>query len=104
MRCTSWDLGGDEYEKLRRHDADAPPLRVFQCHQTDADNDSLRVCASWAGCHNGDNPRSLRLAVLQGRVNSATYRAVVDYKVTSTAVQFRRRGSRPRPNPLRRPR
>ncbi|MFD5624181.1 DUF6283 family protein [Streptomyces yangpuensis] len=72
---------GNEYEKLRRYDADTPaqPPRVFQCHQTDADNDSRRVCAGWAGCHDGDSLLALRLAVLQGRVDSATYRAVVDY-------------------------
>ncbi|MGW7786078.1 DUF6283 family protein [Streptomyces tricolor] len=72
----------EEYEKLRRYDADTPyqPTRVFQCHQADADSDVRRVCAGWAGCHEGDDLLALRLAVLNGSMDTTTYRAVVEYE------------------------
>ncbi|WUN83889.1 DUF6283 family protein [Streptomyces erythrochromogenes] len=59
--------------------ATTPTPRIFQCHQSDAGHDSRRICAGWAGCHDSDSLLGLRLAVLQGRVDSATYQAVVDY-------------------------
>ncbi|MFB7174542.1 DUF6283 family protein [Streptomyces sp. NPDC056254] len=71
----------EEYDKLQRYDADTSeqPLGVFQCHQSDADSDSRRICAGWAGCHDGEHLLAMRLAVLQGNVESATYEAVADY-------------------------
>ncbi|MFE3263622.1 DUF6283 family protein [Streptomyces sp. NPDC059215] len=72
----------EEYEKLRRYDADTPsqPPRVFQCHQTDADSDALRVCAGWAGCHEGAGLLALRLAVIDGTMDSTTYQEVIEYE------------------------
>ncbi|MFD8425721.1 DUF6283 family protein [Streptomyces sp. NPDC059466] len=58
----------EEYEKLRRYDADTPrqPSPVFRCHQTDADSHARRVCAGWAGRHAGGGLLALRLAVIDG--------------------------------------
>ncbi|MEU2558465.1 DUF6283 family protein [Streptomyces longispororuber] len=72
----------EEYEKLRRYDADTPeqPTGVFQCHQADADSDTRRICAGWLGCHGGTELLALRIAVLDGRIDSSTYRAAADYE------------------------
>ncbi|MFI8829146.1 DUF6283 family protein [Streptomyces sp. NPDC053431] len=72
----------EEYEKLRHYDADTPnqPTRVFQCHQADIDSDAGRICAGWAGCHEGEHLLALRLAVVNGHINAATYKTVVDYE------------------------
>ncbi|MFE1775556.1 DUF6283 family protein [Streptomyces sp. NPDC059008] len=72
----------EEYAKLARYDADTPyqPTGTFQCHQTDADGHSRRICAGWAGCHEGEDLLALRLAVLGGSMDPATYRAVVEYE------------------------
>lgn len=71
----------EEYAKLRRYDADTPdqPTGLFQCHQADADSAVRRVCAGWAGCHEGAELLALRLAVLDGSIDATTYRAVVEY-------------------------
>ncbi|MEU5306978.1 DUF6283 family protein [Streptomyces noursei] len=71
----------EEYAKLRRYDAETPdqPTGLFQCHQADADSALRRVCAGWAGCHAGEELLALRLAVLGGRIDATTYRAVVEY-------------------------
>ncbi|MFJ3439008.1 DUF6283 family protein [Streptomyces cyaneofuscatus] len=71
----------EEYAKLRRYDAETPhqPVRLFQCHQSDAESAARRVCAGWAGCHEGADLLALRLAVLEGRIDATTYRAVVEY-------------------------
>ncbi|MFD7540214.1 DUF6283 family protein [Streptomyces sp. NPDC059819] len=71
----------DEYAKLRRYDADTPdqPTGLFQCHQADADSAVRRVCAGWAGCHEGGELLALRLALLHGRIDIATFEAVVEY-------------------------
>ncbi|MFI8343928.1 DUF6283 family protein [Streptomyces sp. NPDC085639] len=71
-----------EYDKLRHYDADTTdqPPYMFQCHQNDADSDSRRVCSGWAGCHDSDRLLALRLAVVQGAVDTDTYRAVADYR------------------------
>lgn len=72
----------EEYEKLRDYDADTArqPPGVFLCHQTGADSDSRRVCAGWAGCHEGQHLLALRLAVLNGSMDATTYAAVTDYE------------------------
>ncbi|MER6734708.1 DUF6283 family protein [Streptomyces puniciscabiei] len=72
----------EEYEKLRRYDAATPnqPTGVFQCHQDDANSEVRRVCAGWAGCHEGEDLLALRLAVLGGYMEPETYRAVVEYE------------------------
>ncbi|KOG54431.1 hypothetical protein ADK76_23500 [Streptomyces griseoflavus] len=71
----------EEYAKLRRYDADTPdqPTGLFQCHQADADSAARRICGGWAGCHEGEDLLALRLAVLDGSIDTTTYRAVVEY-------------------------
>ncbi|MFF4699945.1 DUF6283 family protein [Streptomyces chattanoogensis] len=71
----------EEYAKLRRYDAETPdqPTGLFQCHQADASSAIRRVCAGWAGCHEGEELLALRLAVLDGHIDATTYRAVVEY-------------------------
>jgi hypothetical protein len=66
---------------LRGYDADTAhqPPGLFQCHQQDTDGAYRRVCAGWAGCHDGDELLALRLALLQGRISEETFRAVVSY-------------------------
>lgn len=74
-----WD--SEEYAKLRRYDFKTPeqPTGLFQCHQADADSALRRICAGWAGCHEGENLLALRLAMFEGRIDAATYRTVVEY-------------------------
>jgi hypothetical protein len=33
---------------------------------------TARVCAGWAGCHNGEDLLALRIAVIAGRIDEAT--------------------------------
>lgn len=75
-----WDAS--EYAKLPRYDADTAfqPQGLFQCHQTGEDNARRRICAGWAGCHDGDNLLALRLAVGSGRISPETARMVVEYQ------------------------
>ncbi|MFF8867879.1 DUF6283 family protein [Streptomyces sp. NPDC015139] len=70
-----------EYDKLRAYDADtaAQPPGVFLCHQADDGSTASRVCAGWAGCHDTNELLALRLAVITGRMDSATHAAVTDY-------------------------
>jgi Family of unknown function (DUF6283) len=51
----------DEYAKLADYDRPTgeQPAGVFLCHQQDG-----RVCAGWAGCHDGDHLLALRLAAM----------------------------------------
>ncbi|WP_413754762.1 DUF6283 family protein [Streptomyces sp. MMBL 11-3] len=72
---------GEEYDRLRRYDAPTPeqPQKLFQCHQTDAGSATRRICAGWAGCHGG-NLLGLRIALLEGRIDEATYIAAADYQ------------------------
>ncbi|MBB2749212.1 UNVERIFIED_ORG: hypothetical protein FHR35_009125 [Microbispora rosea subsp. rosea] len=74
-----WDR--EEYEKLRRYDAPtlAQPQKVFLCHQQDRASAAGRVCAGWAGCHDGDHLLALRVAVLEGVMEVDDAQAVVDY-------------------------
>lgn len=74
-----WDAS--EYEKLRLYDHETAlqPLAMFQCHQEDADSPHRRVCAGWAGCHDGDELLALRLAVATGRIDADTFTAIVEY-------------------------
>ncbi|MGW2882536.1 DUF6283 family protein [Streptomyces sp. NPDC001233] len=71
----------EEYEKLRQYDAPTAnqPTALFQCHQNDAASDARRICAGWAGCHDGAHLLSLRLAVLDRRIQASTYQAAVEY-------------------------
>lgn len=66
----------EEYAKLPAYDADtaAQPPGVFLCHQQDG-----RVCAGWAGCHDGAHLLSLRMGEAFGVISQETAAAVVDY-------------------------
>ncbi|MGA5135559.1 DUF6283 family protein [Streptomyces olivoreticuli] len=72
----------EEYEKLRRYDAPTgkQPMGVFLCHQADPGSPASRVCAGWAGCHDGGHLLALRLAVFDGSMNAVVVEAVADYK------------------------
>ncbi|MBN6034183.1 DUF6283 family protein [Amycolatopsis sp. 195334CR] len=72
----------DEYEKLPRYDAETgeQPRVLFLCHQNDGDDKHRRMCAGWAGCHDGDELLAVRLAVLAGNISPETAQAVVDYQ------------------------
>lgn len=67
----------EEYEKLRRYDAPtwAQPPALFLCHLA-----SGRVCAGWAGCHDGDHLLSLRIAVADGRMTVEDVEATATYQ------------------------
>lgn len=71
----------EEYDKLRRYDAPTAeqPAALFQCHQADADSDARRICAGWAGCHDGAHLLALRIARLDGRIDATTHQAVAEY-------------------------
>ncbi|WP_205661085.1 DUF6283 family protein [Amycolatopsis vastitatis] len=71
-----------EYAKLPRYDAEtgAQPGGLFHCHQNDSDGSRRRICAGWAGCHDGDELLALRLAVFSGRISSATAQTTVNYR------------------------
>ncbi|MEU3756762.1 DUF6283 family protein [Streptomyces olivoreticuli] len=72
----------DEYEKLRRYDVPTveQPPRLFQCHQADADSAVARICAGWAGCHDGAHLLALRIGILEGSIDEATYQATIEYE------------------------
>ncbi|MFF7415791.1 DUF6283 family protein [Streptomyces lydicus] len=72
---------GEEYEKLRRYDADTPnqPTGMFQCHQADGDSNARRICAGWVGCHEGEHLLALRLAVIDRSIDLTTFRAAIEY-------------------------
>ncbi|MEU5609730.1 DUF6283 family protein [Streptomyces sparsogenes] len=71
----------EEYEKLRRYDAvtSEQPPGLFQCHQADAGSAARRICAGWAGCH-GPDLLGLRVALLEDRIDEATFQAAVEYR------------------------
>ncbi|MBN6034084.1 DUF6283 family protein [Amycolatopsis sp. 195334CR] len=71
-----------EYAKLPPYDADtgSQPSGLFQCHQNDGDDLHRRICAGWAGCHDGGELLALRLAVIDGRIAPETAQAVVNYQ------------------------
>jgi hypothetical protein len=70
-----------EYRKLAQYDAPTgyQPLKVFQCHQLDRQAPRTRVCAGWAGCHDGDELAALRIAVRKGLMTAQVAEAVRDY-------------------------
>ncbi len=70
-----------EYAKLPLYDrptGEQPPA-VFLCHQHDRDEEDARVCAGWAGCHDGDELLALRMGVIPGHLSVETADAVRDY-------------------------
>lgn len=72
----------EEYAKLPAYDRDTPsqPTQVFLCHQQDATSDRKRVCAGWAGCHDGRHLLSLRFAVMTGNMTPEAVDATLDYR------------------------
>lgn len=71
----------EEYEKLRRYDREThkQPTGVFQCHQGKDASGRMRVCAGWAGCHDGNHLLALRMGAMVGVLDMATVDAVIDY-------------------------
>lgn len=74
-----WDAR--EYAKLPPYDAPtyAQPTGLFQCHLRDRGDPHARVCAGWAGCHDGNELLALRIAVADRRIAVETADAVRDY-------------------------
>lgn len=66
----------DEYAKLRRYDAPTAeqPTQVFLCHTAPG-----RVCAGWAGCHDGAHLLALRMAMLTEAMDLDDIDATIDY-------------------------
>ena len=71
----------EEYKKLEPYDHETAeqPAAVWTCHQIDRDSAQRRVCAGWAGCHDGDNLLAVRVAVFQGLMTGEDAQAVVEY-------------------------
>lgn len=70
----------EEYEKLRAYDRPTmeQPPQVFLCHQKNRDT-ADRVCAGWAGVHDGAHLLALRFAVMDGRMTPDDVHATIDY-------------------------
>lgn len=66
----------EEYEKLRRYDEETmhQPPGVFLCHQVNG-----RVCAGWAGCHDGLQLLALRFTAMHGALTGEDFNATIDY-------------------------
>lgn len=72
----------EEYAKLYPYDRDTPhqPAVLFLCHQHERDSDRARVCAGWAGCHDGSHLLALRAAAADGRMTPEAVDATIDYQ------------------------
>lgn len=71
----------EEYEKLRAYDRPTmgQPPQVFLCHQKNRDAAGGRVCAGWAGVHDGAHLLALRFAVLERRMTPEDVDSTIDY-------------------------
>lgn len=71
----------EEYDKLRGYDRPtfAQPVTLWLCHQHDRDSPRRRVCAGWAGCHDGTTLLAVRIALATGLLSPANARAVESY-------------------------
>ncbi|MEZ7124643.1 DUF6283 family protein [Nonomuraea sp. AD125B] len=71
----------EEYDKLRGYDRPtfAQPVTLWLCHQHDRDSPRRRVCAGWAGCHDGTTLLAVRVALATGLLCPANARAVESY-------------------------
>lgn len=67
----------DEYAKLPGYDADTPyqPSALFLCHQQTG-----RVCAGWAGCHDMPHSLAVRVAAGEGRLTGDELDAILGYR------------------------
>ena len=65
-----------EYAKLPAYDNDTmgQPPHLFLCHQQDG-----RVCAGWAGCHDGTHLLALRVAAMSGTLTDDDLEATINY-------------------------
>ncbi|MFB4306971.1 DUF6283 family protein [Actinomadura sp. GTD37] len=70
-----------EYEKLRAYDQPTmeQPPQVFLCHQRGRDAGDARVCAGWAGTHDGAHLLALRIAAADGTMAFGDIDATIDY-------------------------
>ena len=66
----------DEYVKLALYDQSMSfqPQGVFMCHQADG-----RVCAGWAGCHDGEDLLAVRLAEVTRVIPPDIVKAIIEY-------------------------
>ncbi|MEU6362168.1 DUF6283 family protein [Streptomyces albidoflavus] len=71
-----------EYAKLPPYDGETfeQPPRLFQCHVNDRDSDRARVCAGWAGCHDGGQLLGVRVALARGSITPETADAIAAYE------------------------
>ncbi|REF00374.1 DUF6283 family protein [Thermomonospora umbrina] len=71
----------EEYEKLRRYDAPTmeQPPGVFVCHTTGRNAETARVCAGWAGTHDGPHLLALRIAAMTGTLSGEDVHATIDH-------------------------
>ncbi|WP_405137577.1 DUF6283 family protein [Nocardia sp. NBC_01388] len=70
-----------EYSKLAAYDRPTmeQPPGVFLCHQNDSGSSASRVCAGWAGCHDGDELLAVRIGVMDQTLSIETAEAIRDY-------------------------
>lgn len=71
----------DEYRKLPGYDAPTPfqPVGVFLCHLYGL-GDQQRVCAGWAGCHDGEHLLSLRIAERDQKLTPEQVDQIIEYQ------------------------
>lgn len=70
-----------EYAKLPLYDkptGEQPP-GLFGCHVYERGDERGRVCGGWAGCHDGNELLSLRVAAVTGEITLETAEAVRGY-------------------------
>ena len=74
-----WDV--EEYEKLRGYDAPtwAQPAEVWICHSSTGPRTDRRLCAGWAGCHDGEELLALRVAEAHKALSREVIAAAVEY-------------------------
>ncbi|MFD7972971.1 DUF6283 family protein [Streptomyces clavifer] len=74
----------EEYEKLRRYDVPTPeqPAAVFLCHQNDRGSETSRLCSGWLGCHDTHHLLALRIAALDGTLDTTNLEAAVTYETS----------------------
>jgi hypothetical protein len=71
----------EEYDKLRGYDRPTvfQPVALWLCHHHDRSSPRRRVCAGWAGCHDGAELLAVRVALATGLLSVADARALETY-------------------------
>jgi uncharacterized protein DUF6283 len=66
---------------LRRYDRPTgeQPSGIWLCHVTGTADEAHRVCAGWAGWHDGDHLLAIRVAVITETISPDTAQRVIDY-------------------------